>query len=75
MSAPFPVEDLRTLQAQWDAEAEAQGEAGVPAMMDEAALRLFACRTERIMMPILLGTAATLGAVCVIAQVVKWIGA
>lgn len=75
MSAPFPIDDLRAVQAQWDAEAEAQGEAGVPAMMDDETLRLFARRTERVMMPILLGTAVTLGAVCVIAQIVKWLGA
>jgi hypothetical protein len=75
VSPPFSAEELRVLQAEWDAEARALHAPGAPAVINEAALRAFAHRADRVLMPIMLGTAATLGAVCLVAQIVKWIGA
>ena len=75
MTAPFSAEELRALQAEWDAEAALVEPFPARDFVDEEALRAFAHRTDRILMPILLGTAGTLGAVCLVAQIVKWIGA
>lgn len=75
MTAPFSADELRVLQAEWDAEADMLQADDARDFVAEEALRAFARRTERILMPTLLATAGTLGAVCLVAQIVNWVGA